>query len=337
MLLRCERVSKGIMAGQTAVIVVNYGTASLTISAVESVLSRVHGGRDVRIHLVDNASPEGDAEILRAAHHDRRWDERVTLWLEESNHGFGRGNNVVLTALAEQEVPPEKVFLLNPDARLENEAIAILAKELDQNPRVGAVGASVLRPNLTPVTAAFRFPGFRSEIARIINFGPIDRIFANYRVPLPPDHPAGPVDWLSGASVMFRFEAIRTLGFFDPKFFLYYEEVDLMRRLGAAGWGVVYAPAAQVVHEEGAATGQFAGKAGRKRDPGYLYDSWSHYFVKALGRPAAVLLAICLWPAALMNVLHCRLRGREPTIPLRFFRDHGRLVIARLLSGRFQK
>jgi N-acetylglucosaminyl-diphospho-decaprenol L-rhamnosyltransferase len=317
-----------------AVIVVNYGTADLAVEAVQSVLSHSHGGRCVTVHLVDNASPGEDAQRLAAAHAARGWKDGVTLWPETENHGFGRGNNVVLEALAAQETPPDAVFLLNPDARLENEAIDILATALEADRRAAAAGAGVRRPDHAPVTAAFRFPGLANEVARTANLGLLHRLWQHRRVPLPPDQPAGAVDWVSGAAVMFRFEPLQQAGFFDPGFFLYYEEVDLMRRLRATGWRILYAPQAHVIHEEGAATGQFAGQAGRQRDPAYLYQSWAHYFARAHGRAGALGIALLMWPAALVNIVHRRLRGRAPTLPKSFFADHWRYVIRPLLSGR---
>lgn len=319
------------MPERIAVIIVNYNTADLAVQAVESVLQYHHEKYEVVVHLVDNASPAGDAEKLRDVHATSQWNDRVKLWLETDNHGFGRGNNVVLRALAATDAPPAKVLLLNPDARLENDAIARLAAALDADSQAGAVGASVLRPDLSPATAAFRFPSLSSEIARIASLGFLDRLMHNSLVALPPDQPASEVDWVSGASVMFRFDAIAEVDFFDPGFFLYYEEVDLMRRLKEAGWRVLYDPRARVVHEEGAATGQFAGAMGRQRDPSYLYQSWAHYFTRAYGRKRALGIAILLWPAALVNIMHRRARGRAPTVPSQFFRDHWRYVIRPLL------
>lgn len=316
-----------------AVIVVNYGTAALACEAVQSVLDRQHGGRDVRVHLVDNASPGDEAQLLRDTHAARGWGAAVTLWPETENHGFGRGNNVVLTALAGQKDPPARVFLLNPDARLANEAIDSLATALDADPQAAAAGAGMLRPDQTPVTAAFRFPGAVSEIARRVDLGILDRMVRRHLVPLPPDHPAGPVDWVSGAAVMFRLDALQAAGFFDPGFFLYYEEVDLMRRLRAAGWRILYDPQAHVMHEEGAATGQFAGQAGRQRDPAYLYQSWRHYFTRAYGRTGALAIALLTPPAGGLNILHRGLRGRAPTLPRRFFTDHWHHVVRPLLFG----
>ncbi|MFD2816988.1 glycosyltransferase [Paracoccus aerius] len=207
-----------IMPSSIAVIIINYGTAELAIAAVESVLARDHG-HPVQVHLLDNASPGGDGAVLVDAHAGRRWGDRVTLWLEKENHGFGRGNNVVLRALWDSPAPPDYVFLLNPDAQLENEAIAFLADRLDVEPQAAAAGAGIALPSGTPVSAAFRFPSALSEFVEAVNFGPLSRLFWDSKVALPADHSDGPVDWVSGAAVMMRLPVLRALGGFDPDFF----------------------------------------------------------------------------------------------------------------------
>lgn len=320
-------------ASRVAVIIVNYGTADLAIQAVESVLTRDHGAYVAEVHLVDNASPAGDAEVLAQAHAARDWGDRVTFWPEATNHGFGRGNNVVLQALAKRDDPPGKVFLLNPDARLDNGAIEMLATALDTTPGAAAAGAGVLRPDQTQVTAAFRFPGAASELARMINISLLNRAVRHKLVALHPYYPATAVDWVSGACVMFRFDALRAVDFFDPGFFLYFEEVDLMRRLRDAGWSILYEPQAHVVHEEGAATGQFGKFTKRRPNPPYLYQSWRHYFSRAFGRWKALAIALMMVPAACVNILHRRIRGQTPTLPLDFIADHWRHVIRPLVFG----
>ena len=321
-------------ATEIAVIIVNYGTAELAIKAVESVCAREHGGRRVNVHLVDHASPGREADTLREAHAARGWSATVKLWLEGENHGFGRGNNLVLTALAAQSEPPEKIFLLNPDARLENEAIDILATALDADASVAAAGACVLRPDLTPVTAAFRFPSMASEIARAINLTALNRLLRDWTVPLPPDQPPGLVDWVSGASVLFRFDALQKVGFFDPGFFLYYEEVDLMHRAARAGWETWFVPEARVVHAEGAATNVRSGTTNRPRRPAYWYRSWRKYFSDTYG-PAGVRLAALCWVAgAAGNRCLAMLPGRGTSVPARFFRDFWSVVLRPLLGLR---
>ena len=185
-----------------SVIVVNYGTADLSIIGVQSVLDRDHGGRPVEVHLLDNGSPGDDAADFERAHTERGWGDRVILYPERTNHGFAGGNNIVLDALANRATRPEFVFLLNPDAQLENEAIDILARTLEAEPQIGFAGAGVCKPDGVAVTAAFRFPNAAAEFAQSLSFGPIARLLDRWTVPLPPDQPAGLVDWVVGRLIV---------------------------------------------------------------------------------------------------------------------------------------
>lgn len=322
---------------EIAVITVNYGTADLTIAGTRSVLERTHGGRKVVMHLVENASPGDDAAQLQAAFDNTEHAGRVVLHVETENHGFGRGNNVALNALAQLPTPPRYVMLLNPDASLENEAVDLLAACLDENPQVAAVGAGIALPDGKPVTAAFRFPTPVSEFARLTAFGPISRLFKSRDVALPPDHPEGPVDWVAGAAVMMRLDVAQAMEFFDPAFFLYYEEVDLMRRIRAAGHEVWYLPKARVVHAEGAATDVKSHRTERRRSPAYLYDSWRIYFQKAYGRGGAAGIATLTLMGAALNCLTRVIRGRAPSYPKAFVGDQFRLVVLPLITGQEPK
>lgn len=317
-----------------AVIVVNYAAADLAIAAVDSVLARQHGGRPVEIHLVDNASPGEDAQILQSAYETRGWADQVTLWLETTNHGFGRGNNVVLNALAARAEPPEFVFLLNPDAQLENEALDLLVADLEAHPDAVAVGAGIVLPDGTPVPAAFRFPDARSEIARSVHFGPVDRLLRAKPRALPPETPTGPVDWVAGAAVLMRLEAVQAAGFFDPCYFLYYEEVDLMQVLTEQGGQIRYHPHARVVHVEGASTGVQSGAEQRRRRPPFVYRSWRRFFSKRLGPVGVFLLAVAVWIGSALGLVISKLRGRDTDLPLQFFGDHLRYLIAPLAKLR---
>lgn len=320
-------------SAEIAVVVVNYGTAALAIEAVESVLARVHGGRRVEIHLVDNASPGDDAQRLSDARESRGWGPAVTLHLETENHGFGRGNNFVLRSLAVRDTPPEKVFLLNPDARLDNEALDILASFLDAHPTVGAAGCGISLPGGSKVTAAFRFPTLLGEFESATNFGPISQLLRRFRTALPPDLPMQRVDWVAGAAVMFQWRALMDAGFFDPGYFLYYEEVDLMRTLHQKGWETWFLPEARAIHQEGAATGVGSGKT-RQRRPAYVYESWRYYFLKNHGKSAVIAGAGLMMFGGTLNVLLSRMRGREPQIPLHFAKDTIRHVVTPSLHDR---
>jgi len=315
-----------------AVIVVNYGTAQLAAQAVQSVLERDHGGLAVEIHLVDNASPDGDAATLQTIAQDRNWGARVQLYLETTNHGFGRGNNLVIDPLLARPTPPSKIFLLNPDAHLKNEAIVHLAQFLDANPKAGSVGAQIEKPSGETVTAAFRFPNAVAEFSSALSFGPVARLCQSRDVPLPPDLGEQRVDWIAGAAVMFRSETLQQVGTFDPAFFLYFEEVHLMQRIDAAGWENWYCPRAEVIHAEGAATGVKSGRIARKRRPAYWYHSWYLYYTKTQGRSGAAIAALAWIIGATGNFILSALRRKQPQAPLKFYRDITAHVLARLIG-----
>lgn len=305
-----------------AVIIVNYGTADLALDGVASVLERDHGGRAVEVHLVDNASPNGDGAKIAAEIAARGWQDRLSFYPETENHGFGRGNNVVLHRLAARADPPDYVFLLNPDAALQNETLAVMADFLDAHQDVAMAGARAENPgDPAPVTAAFRFPGLASTFAAAISFGPVSRFFRHHEVALGPDIASGPVDWVSGASVMARFAVWRDLGFFDPEYFLYYEEVDLMLRTQRAGWGCWYLTEARIVHIEGASTEVRSAETARRRRPAYLYHSWQYYFSHNHGRAYALATAGAWMLGAALNYGLSVLRRKTPAAPLHFFGD----------------
>lgn len=317
---------------EISVIIVNYGTAKLALEAVESVLSSKHGGRRVEVHLVDNASPNGDAAVLAAAVVERGWGDRVRFYQESTNHGFGRGNNIVLTALGARAEPPRYVFLLNPDARLENEAIATLADFLDRKPAVTVAGARIEKPGGIPVTAAFRFPGVISTFNSALSFGPIARLLSRWQVPLAPDIPTAQVDWVSGAAVILRMSDLQRIGFFDPAYFLYFEETDLMLQLARQGGQVWHVAEAHVIHAEGTATDIKSGRSERRRLPAYWYQSWEYYFRKNYGRPLTLAAATAWLLGDVLNRVISGVLGREPAAPLAFHRDFWMSIVRPLLG-----
>lgn len=326
-----QDISKSI---DIAVVIVNYGTAALAMQAVQSVLDRDRDDLRVEIHLVDNGSPGEDRKILEEAMQDTKWQASVVFYPEETNHGFGRAHNLVYRALIEQGRLPKAAFMLNPDARLDNNALSILFEFLNGRPEVGIAGASVTKPEAGPVVAAFRFPSAKAEFGKYVGFGPLYRWSETVQVPLPPDHPEGPVDWVTGAAFMARFDLLEKIDFFDPAFFLYFEEVDLMRRAAETGAEIWYVPRARVLHHEGVATGVKSGSEARRRNPPYWYHSWAHYFRNAYGRFGALVCALITLLAAILHYPFALLQGRQATLPEWFAVDFFRYAVLDLVMNR---
>ena len=314
-----------------AVVIVNYNSADMSLAAIESVITETLDMTGVHIHLVDNASPNGDAAVLRVALAAQDWP--VTLYEEAVNHGFGRGNNVALRAIAAMPTPPSKVMCLNPDAVLSGSVIDHLSSCLDSWPGAVVAGATLRNEDGSKAASAFRFPNLCAVFSDAVNFGPISDLFARWRVPIEPmpKSTITHVDWVTGAAFMARLDAVRKAGFFDPNYFLYFEEVDLMKAIRADGGIIVNVANATVYHIGGAITQQ--GGGGRQARPAYWYDSWTWYFLSNHGRIYTALASLLWLIGAMMDGIISTLRRRTPIYPKHFFRDFFAVSVRRQLGG----
>jgi GT2 family glycosyltransferase len=192
--------------------------------------------------------------------------------------------------------PPQYIHLLNPDTEIERHAVTVLAEYLENHPRAAAVGSQLLELDGSWTGSAFSFPTLRGEFSRGARTAVLDRLL---RVP-PVSITASThleVEWATGASVMFRVDALRQVGLFDEGFFLYHEEIELMWRLRNAGWAIAFEPRSRVRHVGGGATGVHSRKTSgalELRKPRYWYRSRCRYFGLARGRTVATL-AFFIW------------------------------------------
>jgi hypothetical protein len=261
-----------------ATVIVNFRTPASTIEAVRALSADLDELRNPLVVVVDNASGDGSLETLRQAFSDPSWRGRVQVVDAGRNGGFGSGVNVgVQHALRENE-ETRFIYVLNPDAMIERGALLGLVRFMADHPDAGLVG-NVVRNEGADVVRAFRFPTALSELEGGACLGLISRLLRKYVVPTDPGRSTD-VDWVCGASMLFRREVFSTVGFFDEEFFLYFEEVDFAKRLRDAGWKNYYVADIFVDHVGGLSTGF---KDESRRMPQYWFDSRRRYFVKHHG------------------------------------------------------
>lgn len=281
-----------------AVIVVNYRTADLSKACLSALQAERPGFRSLRALVVDGGSDDGSAGELAALSGRAQFRDWVELVALPINGGFGWANNQAIHRLMVSGEQPEYILLLNPDAQVEPGAVRLLTDYLNNHPRAGAVGSQLVEPDGTLAGSAFTFPSIRGEFSRGARTGALHRFL---RVaPVSIDAPgAMEVDWVTGASVMLRVEALREVGLFDEGIFLYHEEVELMWRMRKAGWTVAIEPRSRVRHIGGAATGVHARESRgtvQPRVPTYFYRSRARFFGLTRGRFVAAL-AFMAWIA----------------------------------------
>lgn len=306
------------------VVIVNYRTASLAEKCLEAVARERAAGTNLSAILVDGCSGDGSVAQLQAflaASNIGEWTELLAL---QFNGGFGWANNQAIRHRGDR-LPPY-IYLLNPDTEIEPGAIAALANILDSRGDVAAVGSQLLEVEGTRSASAFHFPSLGSEFVRGAQTSVLQRILRLPKFVVEPER-AGPVDWVTGASVMLRREALRQTGLFDDGFFLYFEEVELMHRLKRSGWRIWSEPDSIVTHIGGASTGVTESSAPRAR-PDYWYRSRMRYFVLTKGRLYAFATNLA-WFAGYLLVRLPRLllsqKSRQRAVPgeLQGIRDAG--------------
>jgi GT2 family glycosyltransferase len=252
----------------------------------------------------------------------------VRLIANEDNRGFPAANNQGITVAAGRYV-----LLLNPDTEVVGDALTQLVAFADEHPRVGMVGPQLLNPDGSVQSSRRRFPNLVTAFLESTWLEPYAprRVLDRYYVLDRPDDAIQDVDWVTGAAMLARREAIEGIGPLDEGFFMYSEELDWCRRFRDAGWRVAYLPTAQIVHHEGKSSEQVV--AARHV---HFQTSKVRYFRKHHGSLTAAALR---WFLLANYVWQLGLEGAKWLVdhkrPLRAQRiaAYRRVLQSRLLSG----
>jgi len=197
---------------------------------------------DATIIVVDNASPDDSANVAR------RHPSRPEIVASARNLGFGGGCNLGVAA-----TEADTIFLVNPDARVLPGATMWLREALADDPGLGVVAPRIIDPHGEfRSTAGGAEPSLRSLVGHYLLLGRVPWVRRFFR----PFHLVDTdvetrADWVSGGAMMLRRAAYDAVGGFDERWFMYMEDVDLCRRIRAAGWTVGYMPDAVVEHAIG--------------------------------------------------------------------------------------
>jgi GT2 family glycosyltransferase len=230
------------------VVIVTWNSAD-TIGACLASLQASTGLGGVETIIVDNASSDETCALI-----DRDFPA-TTLIRNNENSGFARANNMPIAAAR-----AETLLLLNPDVILTDPAaLSKLAAVLTADPAVGLVGGRlVFHDGRHQVGDAGFAPNAGNMIRHGLGLGHlVAGLHGIYLVR--PDRSAGKpmeVDWLCGACLMVRREAIRVAGPLDESLFLYAEDVEFGCRLRRHGWRAVYLPDVRIVHLQGKSEAQ---------------------------------------------------------------------------------
>jgi GT2 family glycosyltransferase len=230
-----------------SVIIVSFNTKGILRECLESVKCELDG-LQIETLVVDNHSSDGSPEMIE---NEFPW---VRVLRSTINLGFGAANN-----LAMQAAGGRYLILLNSDAFLCPGSLKTAVNNMNLHTEVGLAGGQLVGRDFSWQPSARMFPsifndalvltGLAARFPKSHFFGHFDRTWAD------PSEPAQ-VDWVPGAFSIVRAEVLEKVGLFDPRFFMYSEEVDLCRRIKKAGHEIWYWPDIRVIHIGGESSRQ---------------------------------------------------------------------------------
>ncbi len=232
-------------AGHTpvvSIIIVNYETKGLLKYCLRRLFASALP-EHTEVIVIDNASSDGSAA----------WAEReaanrndLVVIANSKNTGFGAGNNEGI-----RRAKGKYCFIMNPDIVVREGALQRLVAFLEAHPKAAAVGPRLTHPDGTLQDSRFRFPGVMIPLYRrtpLGHFAFARREINHYCMADINHHAPHTVDWLLGAAILVRRDAITRVGLMDERYFLYFEDIDWCRRFWKEGYEVWYEPNAMLTH-----------------------------------------------------------------------------------------
>lgn len=282
-------------------IIVSYNTENLLNECVEKLRSTPEGSAG-EVIFVDNASKDNSVSVIRRDFADCR------LIQNAQNVGFGRANN--------QAVPfvvGRYILLLNTDAFVGADTLSKTVAHMDANPRCGILGVRLegrdgaLQPSCRYFPTVWNTFLLRTGLNRLLKTVQMvdDFEWAHDEV--------RSCDWVVGCYYLVRREVIEQIGLFDPRYFLYFEEIDHCFAAKKAGWDVVFYPHTTVVHfgGESAKSDGTVTKSGRQLEELQI-ESELLYFYKNHGAASAWSSVVLTVLADWINVLKRTVRLARP-------------------------
>ncbi len=232
-----------------SVCIVNWNTRDLLRECLRSLWRHPPQGWDMEVFVVDNASRDGSAAMVRAEF------PAVCLIANSDNKGYAEGNNQAIA-----QAKGEAILLLNPDVVVHQSSLTHVLAFLTTHPDAAAVGARLLEPGGKTQRSLRGFPDpwpVLWEAAGLTRLVPFSRRLGAYRMTTFDYNKPGEADQPMGSFLLIARRALGEVGLLDPQFPIFFNDVDwCLRAKREHGWKIYYTPDAVVTHWGGGSTRQ---------------------------------------------------------------------------------
>jgi N-acetylglucosaminyl-diphospho-decaprenol L-rhamnosyltransferase len=268
---------------------------------IDACIDSINFADEFEVIVVDNASTDNTLGLLRQHHH-------LKLVENSSNRDYAAANNQGIKLAT-----GEYVLLLNPDTRVELGALDALSRYLDEHPAIGAAAPRLVSPDGKTQFSIRSLPTSASlfwELIGLARLFPKSRAFGRWKMKYFDYDKTAAVEQPMASCLMVRRRVLDQLGGMDERFPMFYNDVDLSKRMADAGWKTVYVADARVVHRHGASTKQVRAKMIRESHRAafrYLrkHDHSGFFWLKA------IVLRPLFEVTSTLRVIAYRLRRRS--------------------------
>ena len=299
-----------------AIIIINYKTPGYTIACLRTLAPEMAAwGDGAQVLLIDNASGDDSLPRIRHAIEQNGWSTWVDLIESEKNLGFAGGNNYCIRKVLEESVAPEWILLLNSDTLVDPGCLAYGRQVMQQQPNVGAFSCMLHNRDGSVQNVCRKFPRPDRETVRALGlpyffprlFGWADLEDMGWNR----EDSARAVEWIGGAFMFLRTEAVRQAGLMDESFFFYGEDIAFCHSFWKCGWTIWFDPGSSITHFGGGSS-----------DPTRMLDqrkdilTWYarfHVQRQCYGRIAAVWLRAVYTSAFALRLAWLAVSGRRNT------------------------
>jgi GT2 family glycosyltransferase len=245
-----------------SIIIVSYNTREL----LKKCLSSIDGSYKTEIIVVDNGSTDGSVEtIKKLATRYSFGNVKFKIILNKENMGFAKAVNQGI-----RKASGDYILLLNSDIIVKPKAIEKMLEFVKRHPEAGVIGGRLLNPDGSIQGSCFYLPRLTRPFAGKYN---------------PGDKPTE-VEAVVGAVFLIPHQVLEKVGFFDERYFMYFEDLDYCRRVKQAGFKIYYLPSAEFIHEHGASGASLPQKAHQ-----WLVESSKIYH----GKLKYYLMTLIIW------------------------------------------
>jgi len=223
-----------------SIVILNYKSRGLTLNCIKSIKEADFKNLKYEIIVVDNNSEDSIGEILT-------WQyPEIKFITNEKNLGMGRGNNVGI-----RKAQGDYVVVMNPDTIAFKNTFKKIHDFMRINPEVGIVGPKQFYPDKVVQDSCYRWYNLLTPVYRRTPLGRLKFARKDLSRFLMKDfdhNSTRKVDWLLGSFLFCRQQALKQVGLYDERYFMYFEDTDLCRRFWENNWQVIYYSEAKIIH-----------------------------------------------------------------------------------------